>query len=40
MNKLSLLAGAAALALPATAAAQTDLGPLNLPTTSTTLPLY
>ena len=39
MNKLSLLAGVATLASPATLFAQTDLGPLNLPTSSTTLPL-
>lgn len=40
MNKLSLMVGAAALATPASLSAQTDLGPLNLPSSSTTLPLF
>lgn len=39
MNKLSLFAGAAVLASPASLFAQTDLGPLNLPTSTTSLPL-
>lgn len=37
--KISFLSLAAIAILPATAAAQTDLGPLNLPSGSTTLPL-
>jgi hypothetical protein len=39
MSKFSLFVGAAALTLPGFAAAQQDLGPLNLPTTATGLPL-
>ena len=39
MNKLSLFTSAAVLASPASLIAQTDLGPLNLPTTTTSLPL-
>jgi hypothetical protein len=38
MTRLALLAGVAVLAAPSLATAQTDLGPLNLPTGSTGLP--